>query len=64
METVSDDPIVMDSALVAARLAESTTCTVKLKGLPVAVLGVPVMAPVEVFNVSPPGSAPVTTDHV
>jgi hypothetical protein len=41
----------------------SVTVTAKLNGLPVAVLGVPPIAPVDAFSVSPGGSAPGGTDH-
>ncbi len=54
----------MESDLVAVALPESVTWAVKVKGLPVVVVGVPVIAPVEVFNVRPPGSAPEVINHV
>ena len=41
---------------------ESTTCAVKLN-VP-AVVGVPVIAPVEAFNVSPGGSDPLMIENV
>ena len=42
-------------------MAESVACTVKL-AVPVAV-GVPVMAPVEAFRLSPAGSDPLEMDQ-
>jgi hypothetical protein len=57
--------IVIPQLLVAVPAAvpvESTTCAVKLNGP--AVLGVPVMAPVEVFNVSPGGREPDVMEYV
>ena len=47
---------------VAAGLAESVARTVKLK-VPLAV-GVPVMAPVAAFKLSPAGSEPLVIDQV
>jgi hypothetical protein len=41
-------------------LTLSLTVTLKLKGLPVALEGLPVMAPVEEFKFSPGGSEPLT----
>jgi hypothetical protein len=47
-------------ALVAAPLAESLTCTVKLEVPPV--VGVPLMIPA-LLRVSPAGSVPAVIDH-
>ena len=49
---------------VAVLLAESVTPTVKLKGLPVVVEGVPVIAPVELLRVNPVGRLPAVTAKV
>ena len=46
----------------AAVPVESTTCAVKLN-VP-AVVGVPVIAPVEAFNVSPVGNDPLMIENV
>lgn len=56
--------IEIDSDCVAPRvgLLESITPTVKL-ATPTGPLGVPVIAPVEAFRVSPAGSEPEATDH-
>ena len=54
--------IVSVNARVAARPAESTTRTVKAD-VP-ALVGVPLMTPVEALNDSPAGKLPVDTDHV
>ena len=54
--------MVMDKPLVVVDPAESATCTTKLKAPEEP--GVPVMAPVEEFNASPPGKLPVLTDQV
>jgi hypothetical protein len=44
--------------------AVSLAVTVKLNGLPVIVLGDPLIAPVAVFSVRPGGSEPEATAHV
>ena len=49
---------------VSCGVLESAACTVKLNGLPVDVVGVPVIAPVAVFRESPGGNEPTVTDHV
>jgi hypothetical protein len=46
----------------AALPVESTTCAVKLN-VP-AVVGVPVIAPVELFSVNPAGSEPLVIEYV
>jgi hypothetical protein len=51
--------IVSVNALVAVLLALSLTCTVNANGLPVAVLGVPLITPVEALRVNPGGRAPL-----
>lgn len=47
--------------LVCCGVPESAALIVKLKGLPVAVVGVPEMTPVVAFKDNPPGSAPIVT---
>jgi hypothetical protein len=62
--TESGADIVIDrlAEAVLAGLLESVTCTVKL-AVPAAV-GLPVMAPLEVLRLSPPGSEPEVTFQV
>jgi hypothetical protein len=55
-------PIVIESALAGdVELALSLTVTLKLNGLPVAVVGVPLMTPVAALSVSPVGRDPLVT---
>ena len=54
--------IVTETDWVAVVLTLSFTCAVNVKG-PAAV-GVPLSAPVDVFNVTPVGSDPEVSDHV
>ena len=44
--------------------ALSLTVTLKLKGLPTSVVGVPLMVPLEEFSVRPGGSAPELTNQL
>jgi hypothetical protein len=55
---------VIERLFVAVIELASVTSAVKLNGLPVVVVGVPVMAPVEAFRLNPPGRAPLDTLHV
>src|SRR4030095_1846974 len=52
----------IDRSLEAVAPTPSVTFSVMLKVPPA--VGVPVISPVPVFRVNPPGSAPVTVDHV
>ena len=56
--------IAMDKVMLAVASRLSVTCTVKLNGLPVAVVGVPEITPVVALTESPPGKAPAAMDHV
>jgi hypothetical protein len=57
--------MVIDRLCAAETLpAVSVAVTLKLNGLPVAVVGVPLIAPVAVFSVKPGGNEPEATAHV
>jgi hypothetical protein len=61
-EPVAETAMERLAGAVCAGLSESVTVTVKLE-VP-AVVGVPVMSPVEASRVSPAGSVPVVTDQL
>ena len=59
---VATAAMVSEKSLLEFFAALSVTVTVKLKGP--AVVGVPVIAPVDAFRFKPGGSVPGGTDHV
>ena len=57
--------IVSDTVAVLVCTGLLASVTLKVRAVPVtAAVGVPVMTPVEVFNVNPAGNAPLVSDQV
>ena len=59
-----DDPVTIVRAKCFSAAAEALSVTRAVNRNAPALMGVPLMMPVEAFNLTPPGKAPALTDHV